>query len=544
MAKRTSGVNIPIFSLRTKNSLGSGEFLDLIPFADWANEAGLKVIQVLPINDTSQSVYPYSILSAYALHPLYLNIQELDPKFSEQIEPIIHALNRPKLDYEKTMRAKNEFLRMFFLMRGEEDLSSKSFQTFFAKNKEHLKPYAAFCTLRDKHQTSDFSKWKKHAKYSEILVEDICEGSEVKYYYFVQYHLDKQLRKSRTHLKKQKVLLKGDFPMGVHPKSVEAWRFPEYFRFDQSMGAPPDFYNDQGQNWGFPSYNWEEIRADGYYFLKSRLKWLEQYFDIIRLDHVLGYFRLWEIPKGETSGLMGNFYPAKGYKEVPKEKEGDFLFRNGSYHPRIKKIKQYPDYFWKRQDALWKKEGKEKLEVMQKATSMMLCAEDIGVIPNPTKEVLAELKIPSLYVQRMPKDFSLEFEDPAIFPENSVCTPSNHDTSTLRAFWEEDPKLTERYYHTLLRQTGKPPEKLTEKLAEQIIQAHLNSKSKMAIFLLQDLLAMNEEIRFPDPKEARINDPAKSKDQWQWRMQIYVEELLLVKSFSKSIHQMIKAAKR
>ncbi|NGX47275.1 MAG: 4-alpha-glucanotransferase, partial [Chlamydiae bacterium] len=317
MTKRGAGVNIPIFSLRTKKSLGCGEFLDLIPFIDWAKQAGLKLIQILPINDTSitgteKDGYPYSILSAYALHPIYLHVQALGAEFEEELAPIVRELNLPKLDYQKTYLAKREFFKMLFILRGEKDLSTKAFAHFFEKNQEHLKPYAAFCVLRDKYGTSNFKKWKDHAVYSELAVEDICEKEGVDFYYFLQYHLDKQLHTVRSHARKQKILLKGDFPIGVHPHSVEAWRFSEYFRWNKSMGAPPDFYNHLGQNWGFPSYNWEEIRAEGFYWLKSRLAWMQQYFDAIRIDHVLGYFRLWEIPEDEVRGLMGNFYPAEG----------------------------------------------------------------------------------------------------------------------------------------------------------------------------------------------------------------------------------------
>ncbi len=606
MTSRGAGVNIPVFSLRTKKSIGSGEFLDLIPLIDWAKQAGIKLIQLLPINDTSitetkEDGYPYSILSAFALHPIYLHVQTLGQEFAEEMTSIQRELNHPKLDYQKTYHAKRKLLKKLFDLRGEKDLRTKAFAHFFAKNQQHLKPYAAFCTLRDKYGTSDFRKWKEHSVYSELTLEKICEEEEVEFYYFLQYHLDKQLREVSSYARKQGILLKGDFPMGVHPNSVEAWRFFEYFRWDQSMGAPPDFYNHLGQNWGFPSYNWDEICADGFYWLKSRLKWMEQYFDAIRIDHVLGYFRLWEVPEDEVRGLMGNFYPAKGYaakelpdvkrlckpygeklpkgletqkkveKKIPPGTRRDKLYeqienvcffkREGSYHPRIdlkstrsfkaldpamqkKVLAMHDEYYLKRQDALWEKEGREKLLFIQKHTSMLICAEDIGVIPHCTKEVLKELKMLNLYVQRMPKSFELEFEDPKDFPYICVCTPSNHDTATLRGWWEKNPEGTKRYYHTILRHTGDPPKTLTEELAQEIIQAHLDSKAKWAIFLLQDLFAMSEAIRIPDPKEERINNPAFFEDQWQWRMHLYVEELLLANSFTKLIHDKIKKGKR
>lgn len=603
---RGAGVNIPVFSLRTKDSLGCGEFLDLIPFIDWAEEAGFKLIQLLPINDTTinetdKDRYPYSILSAFSLHPIYINVECLGKEFKSELAPLMRGLNHPKIDYQRTYLTKNEWLRMLYIMRGEHDLSTKTFAHFFEKNKEHLKPYAAFYALRNKHGTGDFRKWKEDAVYSELTVETICETEDVGFYYFVQYHLDKQLKEACAHARKKGILLKGDFPMGVHANSVEAWRFNEYFRFGKSMGAPPDFYNGIGQNWGFPTYNWDEIRAENFYWLKSRLKWMQQYFDLIRVDHVLGYFRLWEIPKEEVRGLMGNFYPAEGYteEEIPdvkrlcisygmklpkdldtqkkvKKKISDqnereelyeqienvcFLYREGSYHPRIdcKSTKSFKaldpkmqatvkemhdNYFLYRQDSLWRKEGKEKLQFISDHTSMKICAEDIGVIPACVEKVLKELGILNLHVQRMPKRFDIEFEDPRDFPATCVCTPSNHDTATLREWWEENYERTKRYYHTILLQTGDPPKRLTEELAQQIIQSHLDSKAKWAIFLMQDLFAMSEDIRLPDPKEERINNPAGGEGNWEWRMHLYIEELLLAGGFTRMIQRMIERGGR
>jgi len=458
--------------------------------------------------------------------------------------------------------------------------------------------------LRERHQTTNFRKWGKDAKYSPILVEMICQEEDVSFYYFTQYHLHRQLKQAVSYAKKQGVLLKGDFPMGVDPNSVEAWRFPDYFRWHMSMGAPPDFYNKHGQNWGFPPYDWEEIKEEGFYYLKTRLKWMEQYFDIVRLDHVLGYFRLWEIPVSEVRGLMGTFFPALGYTEeelklagltdikrlitpykadLPKKfkteaeakKKGyeeyypfleNVLFfkdqdGNGTYHPRIDvastgSFKALPpetqtivqelfeDYYLKRQDPLWEKKGLEKLKVMQRATKMKICAEDIGVVPACVGKVLKELKIPSLCVQRMPTNFEVDFEDPSKFPRQCVCTPSNHDTATLREWWEEDPKKTSKYYHEILKKFGNPPKQLTQELAIEIIQAHLNSKALYAIFLLQDLFAMSDTVKFPHPSLERINDPADPEFEWNWRMHLYLEELHLAQSFTKKIKMMVKESKR
>lgn len=611
MGMRGAGINVPVFSLRSKKDLGCGEFLDLIPLIDWAKESGFKLIQILPINDTSMTEteedgHPYSILSAFALHPIYLNIEVMVPEFAEEIHPIVRDLNLPHFNYQGTYLAKKELLKLIYEFRGEKDLSTKAFKTFFKRNEGELKAYAAFCTLRDKYGTSDFRKWGKYKEYSELLVEKVCEENPVEFFYFVQYHLDKQMRMVVEHAKEQGIILKGDFPMGVHPNSVEAWRFNEYFRWHVSMGAPPDFYNSLGQNWGFPPYDWDEIKEEGFFWLKSRLKWMDQYFDMIRLDHVLGYFRLWEVPIEQVRGLMGTFFPSTGYSEeelselgltdlkrltepygdkLPKglktqvqvrdkvkdKKERERLYRQlenclffereGSFHPRVDLsstesfhaltdeeqdlvLGLFEEYYLERQETLWKEKGMEKLKYMKKHTSMDICAEDIGVIPSCVGEVLKKLDIINLHVQRMPKSFDHEFEDPRDFPETCVCTPSNHDTATLREWWEESEETRTRYFHTILKHDGTPPQKLTPELAKEIVQAHLNSKARWAIFLFQDLFAMSDDLRTPNPTAERINDPADPSFKWDWRMHIYVEELQLAKSHSRLLAEMIKEGHR
>lgn len=448
MIKRYAGIHIPIFSLRSKRGLGTGEFLDLIPLIDWAKESGLKLIQLLPVNDTSatetaRDASPYSIFSAFALHPLYLNIHAIAPEVDEEIKPIVKTLNLPHLDYHRTYLAKKELLKMIYTFRGEEDLSSKAFEKFFEANKAHLKSYAAFSFLRTKFGTSNFHKWGEFSQYSELLVDEICENEPVGFYYFVQFHLHKQLKEAHQYAKKEGIILKGDLPMKIQPHSVDAWRFHEYFDFDKKS-----------------HYRWDEIKEEGYFWLRKRLEWMEQYFDAVRLDH--------------THDYLG-----------------------------------------------------EKLKFIQKSTSMLLCAGELGAFEG----------ILNLYIKKDPADAEQSFTDPRDFPEMSVCTPSTQDMAPLRAWWEEDEERAALYYHVILKHEGSAPKALTEDLAHQIIQAYLNSKSKLAIFLLQDLLAMSDGLKSPDPEAERL-------EQWNWRSPIYIEELLLAKSFSKQLRGMIEKSKR
>lgn len=611
MSTRVAGLCIPVFSLRSKRSLGVGDFGDLKLCIKWAKKAGLKLVQILPVNDTSHSLsdgdgYPYSILSSFALHPIYLDVQALaPPDMDGEIEVLRAQLDAPRLAYYETYLAKLSLIQKLFALRAQKDFASSQFKVFFKESEEWLKPYAAFCMLRDRYGTSDFRTWERFACFDAKLVEEICVENfrSVSLIYFTQYHLHCQFQSVKACAEKEGVMLKGDFPIGVHENSLEAWIYPQYFRWNQTIGAPPDFYNSLGQNWGFPSYDWEKIKEDGFEWLRLRLNWFERYFHALRLDHVLGYFRLWEVPISQVRGLMGIFYPSLPYTEEelkaagvsaperlskpyesvafdsevavrdstsdPKEQERLYsliedrcFLREGmdKYHPRIdlkstQSFKSLPSeqqaivmdlftrYFEERQADLWREKGREKLAFMQKQTGLLLCAEDIGVIPNCVEEVLKELQMPNLYVQRMPKDFALEFEDLQTFPELSVCTPSNHDTHTLRAFWELDGPRRKRYAKMQLGMDN-PLKSCTPEIAEAIIRAHLHSPSRFAIFLMQDLLAIDESLRAKDPFSERINDPADPHYRWDWRLHLTLEELLESDSFTAKIKELAEEAKR
>jgi len=610
MNPRSAGVAIPVFSLRSRRSLGVGDFTDLKLCLKWAKAAGLKIVQILPVNDTSHSLsdedgYPYSILSSFALHPIYLDVEALAPReMAQEIAAARQELEGERLHYLETYRTKLQFIQKLFALRSQKDFASSRFKIFFKDSAHWLRPYAAFCFLRDRFETSNFRTWERYSSFDPRLVEEIClkNFKSVSLIYFIQYHLHCQFKEVKECAEKEGILLKGDFPIGVHECSLEAWTFPEYFRWDQTIGAPPDFYNSLGQNWGFPSYDWQRIKEDGFEWLKSRLKWFEQYFHALRLDHVLGYFRLWEVPVTEVRGLMGVFYPSIPYTEeelisaglsdlerlsepfepvafdseaavrqsIDDQEERDrlytlienrcFLHQGEGYHPRIdlkstQSFKSLPAdqqatlmelftrYFEERQEALWKEKGREKLAFMQSHTKLLLCAEDIGVIPKCVGEVLKELKMPNLYVQRMPKDFALEFEDPKTFPELSVCTPSNHDTHPLRAFWELDEERRKRYAEQLLGLED-PPKTCTPEIAETIVRAHLLSPSRFALFLMQDLLAIDGKLRASDPFSERINDPADPHYRWDWRLHLTLEELMENEGFTARLKRLIEEGER
>ena len=320
-----AGVAIPVFSLRSEKGLGVGEFADLKPLADWASQTGLKLIQILPINDTTSShdwtdSYPYSAISVYALHPIYLRLDDLGyvmpADFVKELKDARGKLNAlAQVDYEGVMAAKTRLLKRVFEKHAKAITASAGFKNFLKYNHHWVLPYAVFCVKRDHYGTADFSQWGEWSvfdakKVDALAVASHAEWPEVSYHIWLQYELDRQLSDAVAHLHAKGIVLKGDLPIGIDRQSADAWSAPHLFKMDAQAGAPPDAFAVKGQNWGFPTYNWEVMRGDGYAWWRSRFEQLSRYFDVYRIDHILGFFRIWQVPYEQVEGIMGWFDPA------------------------------------------------------------------------------------------------------------------------------------------------------------------------------------------------------------------------------------------
>ena len=657
---RGAGICIPVFSIRTKKGLGTGEFSDLKPLADWASHVGFRVIQILPVNDTTRQhswtdAFPYSCISAFALHPLYLNIEEIGDMPEDLRQEFFKKRDElnsfDNLEYEMVMSAKMYFARRLFELDNMKFLESEAFHIFLQKNAFWLKPYALFCALRDRYKTGNYTKWGAYKNISTSEVERLVSREsqyyrDVCFYYFIQYHLYHQLFDASQYAKSKGIALKGDIPIGLHPESHEIWVHPELFHVDKSAGAPPDAFSEHGQNWGFPTYNWVKMAEDQYLWWRKRLENISQFFQLVRLDHILGFFRIWEIPRGMYSGMLGMFNPAiplteeelkrEGIKDIDrlcepyitqsiiKEIFGDWqqyikdnflvLTDNGSYqlkpefsnqekidtflnaleekhmpvdknllrdglfklisnriflkdeknrlHFRFnmmhtlsfkslekgqqdKLIAMYNDYFYRRQDSLWRENGMTKLPILKRASDMLICGEDLGMIPDCVQPVMEELCILGLRIQRMPKESDREFGDPSCYPYLTVCMTSTHDMPTLRGWWMEDREKTARFYRHVLNHNEEPPEECNGEIVKEIILQHLNSTSMLAIFPVQDLFAMNDNLKWKgNPFDEQINNPANPYHRWKYRMHITLEELVTQREFDDMIKDMIKRSFR
>lgn len=647
-----AGVAIPVFSLRSKNSFGVGEFIDLKLLVDWAKTVGLKLIQILPVNDTIAShtwsdSYPYAAISAFALHPLYVSLDQVAGKeHADRLRTLKRKQKQlndlPEMDYEEVMKFKLSMLKELYELLRDECFSSKDYHAFFDDNKHWLVPYAAFCYLRDKNGSSHFEQWKTNGIYDAKDVEKLsARGSktfnEVALHYFIQYHLHLQLKEVADYAHKKGVVLKGDIPIGIHRYGCDAWVEPELYSMCMQAGAPPDDFAVKGQNWGFPTYNWKKMQEGGFAWWRKRFEQMSNYFDAFRIDHILGFFRIWSIPTRSVEGIMGYFVPAiavrinefgeKGIwfdyyrycrpyitdeiisqvfgayaqrvrtefvvtndfgryelemgmstqRQVQdyflslddteenrvikqglfdlisnvilfEEENSDgekFHFRFGmdntssfnhlDWNTQQKLRELYIDYFFRRQDDFWKKEAMHKLPYLKSATNMLICGEDLGMVPRCVPDVMTQLGILSLEIQRMPKETTKEFFHPNDAPYLSVVTPSTHDMSTIRGWWEEDRNRTQRFYNDILGQYGQAPYFCEAWVNRAVVLQHLYCPAMWSIFQLQDILGMNEKIRRENPHDERINIPANPQHYWRYRMHLTLEELLKQKEFNEEL---------
>ena len=570
-----AGTVIPVFSLRSEGSFGVGDFGDLKMMIDWCARTRQRILQVLPITDTTithtwQDSYPYNSISIYALHPQYCDLRQLpeikDEQKRQELEQLRQELNAlPQIDYERMMSAKMDYLRIVFAQEWAKVQRTADYKQFFELNQEWLVPYAAFCYYRDLYGTAEFGKWPAGATVENSQKSSFKDKKALQFWYFVQFTLDRQMRAAHAYARAHRVILKGDIPIGISRDGVEAWVEPRYFNLNGQAGAPPDPFSADGQNWGFPTYNWDEMLKDGCQWWVRRFRKMAQYFDAYRIDHVLGFFRIWEIPMPEKSGLMGQFSPALGMSREEIEGYGvefqDGLFlvdhkRTDRWHPRIavqfqdayKQLSEeqkfcfnrlYNDYFYRRNNQFWYQEAMKKLPRLTQATRMLVCAEDLGMVPDCVPWVMNELRILSLEIQSMPKDSNVRFGHLSQYPYRSVCTISTHDMPTLRQWWDEDEKRTQDYFNTMLYRGGDAPHPLPGWLAKDIVSRHLTCPSMLCLLSLQDWLSIDDRLRLPDQNAERINIPANPRHYWRYRMHLSLEQLLAADDFNNEISTLI-----
>ena len=620
-----AGVAVPVFSLRSENGFGIGEYQDLKLLADWAVATGQKMIQTLPINDTTLrhnnlDSYPYNAVSVFALHPIYLNIEKmgtLTPTQLKKYRKTQEEFNAKTIaDYQCVYDEKMKYFKALYKADKATLFASDEYKTFLAANEGWLLPYAEFLSKRDK-QPKDF-------------------------YCYLQFHADKQLREAVDYAHSVGVAFKGDIPIGISPDSVDASTDPHLFNLSASAGAPPDDFDARGQNWGFPTYNWDVMAQDDYQWWKFRFTKMADYFDAYRVDHILGFFRIWQMRKSDVWGLCGHFSPAMPYSlqdlwnmgvKLDEDRltkpyiranflgdtfgydteyvKNNFLLTNDGYiyffpehldtqrkvqqfflnpenraahenncnidnvlngllylhcevlfvrdqknpsmlHPRIALYQSHNyqelyadqrqlladihnDYFYHRHTSFWRESALKKLPTLIASTYMLCCGEDLGMVPSCVPDVMNQLQILSLEIQRMPKDPTVAFAHPADAPYLSVCTIGTHDMNPMRAWWEEDRQVTQKFYNEQMGWWGEAPQEMSPEIAEFIVNQHMYSPAMWVILPLQDWFAIDGDIRLADQHAERINLPSNPEHFWNYRMHLTLEDLLKKDAFNAHV---------
>ncbi|MEM9822985.1 MAG: 4-alpha-glucanotransferase [Bacteroidota bacterium] len=657
-----AGVAVPVFSLRSSSSNGVGDFKDLQAFVTWAKTVGMKMVQILPVNETIAvhnwlDSYPYKSISVMALHPIYLNLEKMGrlknvaqrKRFTEAFAELNAS---PFVRYPEVMEWKSQYFKQLFDQEKATFFKKKAYQTFFKKNESWLLPYAAFTFLRDQHQSADFRSWKNHSQYDEVAIKKLSNKKskhweDIAIHYFIQFHLDQQLAEVTHFARENGILLKGDIPIGISPNSVEAWTEPHLFHLDAQAGAPPDDFAIKGQNWGFPTYNWEAMAKENYQWWINRLQKMAAYFDAYRIDHILGFFRIWEVPIHAVEAVLGYFNPALPmttqemasfglafdpvrmaqpyirhhllaplfgdevpmvleqfldeqapghYKMKPAfdtQKKVNAYFLNGieeealeardrkirdglfdlianvlfiqtgpdAWQPRImikntssfeelddttqKQLDNlYIHFFYRRHNDFWYGQGMEKLPAIISASDMLVCGEDLGMVPDCVPPVMDHLNILSLEIQRMSKKPAVRFAHPAQAPYLSVCTTSTHDMPTIRGWWEEDRALIQQFYNGELGNDGSAPYFAEPWVCRQMIEQHLHSAAMWVTLPIQDFLAIDGALRWEDTQEEQINQPSNIRHKWRYRMKQSIEELAEAEEFNALLAHLIHGSGR
>lgn len=470
--RRRSGVAVPLFSLYSQYSAGIGELTDLIFLIDWCKACGMSIIQLLPMNDVGFDFRPYDAQSTFALEPMYLSLRGLKsvklPAFKDKLDGLMEKFpaGGERVDYG-IKQAKLELLWEIF--KDHQDLtepsSIKYFKHYSEENKFWLEDYARFKVIKEKNNQSSWEAWDDKLKHrdSQALKLFERENSErISFHKWLQWQLCEQFKVVKKYAQSQQVFIMGDLPFLVSRDSADVWARQDYFKLNLYSGAPPDMYFALGQRWGMPVYNWPAIEKNNYDYLKEKLRYAQNFYDLFRIDHVVGVFRVWTIPLSEpeeTAGLNGTFDPAD--------------------------------------ESVWEEHGRKILTVMVENTTMLPCAEDLGVVPPCSNKVLRELGIPGVEVQRWSKDWghSYDFKAPDDYRINSVATVSTHDSSSLCAWWQfEAGTVDEQLFKRKCKKSGLSFDELKNELFDLGQSAHNRLRWKEGIKNTNILL---EKLRLP-----------------------------------------------
>jgi 4-alpha-glucanotransferase len=490
------GIDVFLPALRSEKSCGIGEFFDLLPLIDWCHRLKMDVVQLLPLNNADHDPSPYNPMSSCAIHFILLSLHALPdidafPSLKKNLNTLSELNKTSRIAYADVIVHKTSWLQAYYDAVGKKIRESTEFQDFARENVYWLEPYALFRAIKDHLSNAPWLSWPDDLKtptpdtYRQLLTTN---ASKVAFYSTMQFLCYLQLKEVKAYAMNKKVLLKGDIPILVGCESAEVWHHQTFFNTHMAAGAPPDMYYSEGQYWGFPLFHWDEMRKDHFTWWKQRLKYASYFFDLFRIDHIIGFFRIWAIPLHA---------PAK----------------EGHYIPQSEKK--------------WEQQGRELLHmILSNSEGMMPIAEDLGTIPDILPICLKEMCICGTKILRWERYWKLE-EQPFIpysqYPRISLTSVSTHDSPTLTQWWRDFPEEAKSF--CLFKQWDYDPELSFEKRQEILSDSH-HTPSLFHINLLQEYLALFPELVWPDPDQERINIPGTFQpSNWTYRYRPSVEEI-------------------
>lgn len=544
--QRRAGILVSLPSIVSEHSFECGDIYSLYPLSHWAKDVGFSIIQLLPLNDTGFGYSPYSAISAFAIDPLYISLYKLNLNQISRKREIRSLQNNPL----RIRNLKIEIIRNYYLENQKEAIKKA---TYFLEENPWCYSYAAFRLLYEEFKGKGWWEWPKEYQDPNKAKEYIFSKrrEEALFWVYLQKIAYDQLSEVKIHYEDVGVYLKGVMPILTSRNSCDVWEHPEYFILDLQAGAPPDDFSRTGQTWGFPVLNWEVLEKSNYSWWKDRLSYLEHFFHLYRIDHVIGMYRIWSIPKDDTTALHGWFHPQFGIAKEEFQKEGldpkwfeslglihEFIpdhyifywdfWKESSYQSLEEetKAKLFPlsELHIEEEEKHWKEAGEKILEIFESFSSMIPCAEDLGSVPSFIRDSLFDRKMIGIDVVRWTRSFTTgDFIPEELYRENAISVLSTHDTS-LALYWWNHEGDKESKLQFFFDRMGKPRPSSEEEALIGLLSFVFQTSSLFSIQLFQDL-ALGVSDVLEHPEKHRINLPGTpDHSNWTYRFPILIED--------------------
>jgi 4-alpha-glucanotransferase len=569
--KRRAGISLPLNSLLTKQSFECGDFYSLEKILPFVKDSGFTILQLLPLNDLGKGRSPYSSISSFAIDPIYISLYKLDLPFKSRKDKIASL----QIDISRVRELKVSYLRDYYDSHFENNMEKEV--TSFLNKFPYMRTYACFKILYDKYNGKSWETWQENQYTIELENKIINENlSEFNFQIWLQIISYTQLKEIKELYTKEGIFLKGDMPILTSRNSADVWSKSNLFHLHLQAGAPPDNFSAEGQNWGFPIFNWEEMKKENYKWWKDRLHYLENFFDFYRIDHVLGMYRIWAIPQSAISAKHGYYYPQHGVSREEFNEVGlnpdDFTKREIIYEFEKDHFIFYWDFYKmegyytldetikaklfplshkhiKEEEIFWRKEGEEILKIFRESSSLIPFAEDLGAVPEFVRHSIHENKVIGLDIIRWTRSLTdghfIKKED---YRQLAVSSLSVHDTSLILEWWSTLSEEDKKEFKEIISY-----DENEKSLLKQFLKFAFSTNSLFSIQLLQDVLyheslfelVKEENNPLLHPEKHRINIPGTDEDKnWGYRLPLFAEDLSSGIEAKKDLLLLLKISNR